>query len=73
MLGTVALVYLQWQRLLNKLTMAGLAAVVSIIALVLAKLDLFSFAFAAIGGVMTAITTAILFRLTYRLLSGFNK
>jgi serine/threonine protein kinase len=73
LLGAVALIYLQWQRLLNKITMVAVAAVSGVIALVLAKLDFVSFTIAAIGGVMTAITTAILFRLIYRLLSGFNK
>jgi serine/threonine protein kinase len=72
MLGTVALVYCQWQRLLNKVTMAGAAAVSGVIVLALAKLDIVLFTATAIGGVMTAITTAILFRLVYRLLSGFN-
>jgi serine/threonine protein kinase len=73
LLGAVALIYLQWQRLLNKITMVAVAAVSGVIALVLAKLDFVSFTVTAIGGVMTAITTAILFRLIYRLLSGFNK
>lgn len=72
-LGAVVLIYFQWQRLLNKITMAAVAAVSGVIALVMAKLDFVSFAAAAIGGVMTAITTAILFRLIYRLLSGLNK
>ena len=73
LLGAVALVYLQWQRLLTKIAMAGIAAVSGVIALILVKLDFALFSATAIGGVMTAITTAILFRLTYRLLSGFNK
>jgi serine/threonine protein kinase len=73
LLGAVVLIYLQWQRLLNKITMVAVAAVSGVIALVLAKLDFVSFTATAIGGVMTAITTAILFRLIYRLLSGFNK
>jgi serine/threonine protein kinase len=73
LLGAVALIYLQWQRLLNKITMVAVAAVSGVIALVLAKLDFVSFTVTAIGGVMTAITAAILFRLIYRLLSGFNK
>jgi serine/threonine protein kinase len=71
-LGAVALIYLQWQRLLNTITMAGIAAVSGVIALILAKLDLVSFTTAAIGGVIATIATAILFRLVYRVLSGFN-
>jgi hypothetical protein len=72
LLGAVALIYLQWQRLLNKITMAGVAAVSGVIALVLAKLDFVSFTAAAIGGVIATIATAILFRLVYRVLSGLN-
>jgi serine/threonine protein kinase len=73
LLGAVVFIYLQWQRLLNKITMVAVASVSAVIALVLAKLDFVSFTATAIGGVITAITTAILFRLIYRLLSGFNK
>jgi tRNA A-37 threonylcarbamoyl transferase component Bud32 len=73
LLGAVALIYLQWQRLLNTMTMAGIAAVSGIIALVLAKLDFVSFTATAIGGVIATIATAILFRLVYRVLSGFNQ
>ncbi len=70
--GAVALIYLQWQRLLNTITMTGIAAVSGVIALVLAKLDFVSFTTAAIGGVIATIATAILFRLVYRVLSGLN-
>jgi serine/threonine protein kinase len=73
LLGAVVFIYLQWQRLLSKITMVAVASVSAVIALVLAKLDFVSFTATAIGGVITAITTAILFRLIYRLLSGFNK
>jgi serine/threonine protein kinase len=72
LVGAVALVYLQWQRLLNKLTMIAVAAISGVVVLFLAKLDFVSFAAMAIGGVITTIATAILFRLIYRLLSGFN-
>jgi serine/threonine protein kinase len=72
LVGAIALVYLQWQRLLNKLTMIAVAVVSGVVILVLAKLDFVSFAAMTIGGVITTIATAILFRLIYRLLSGFN-
>jgi serine/threonine protein kinase len=72
LLGAVTLVYFQWQRLLNKLTMAGIAAISGVAMLLLAKLDVTLLAVMAIGGVFTTIATAILFRLIYRLLSGFN-
>jgi serine/threonine protein kinase len=71
-LGAVLLVYLQWQRLLSNVIMAGVAGVSGILVLVLAKLDFVSFAAFSIGGVVTTIAAAILFRLIYRLLSGFN-
>jgi serine/threonine protein kinase len=73
MLGAVVLVYLQSQRMLNKEIMAVMASASGIIVMVLTKLDFVLFMATAMGGVMVAIITALLFRLVYRLLSGFNK
>jgi serine/threonine protein kinase len=72
LLGAVALVYLQWQRLLNKITMVGIAAFSGVIVLVVAKPDLVLFTATMLGGVIATIATAILFRLVYRLLSGLS-
>jgi serine/threonine protein kinase len=72
LLSTVAFVYLQWQQLLNKTVIAGIAAVSGVIAIVISKLDVFWCAATAIGAVTATIATAILFRLVYRVLSGLN-